>query len=148
MRLWDGSTGVPIATLEGHSSEVSSLSFLPDSSRLALRLGDKIVRLWDGSTGVPIATFKGPQSVYSLSHSPIDSRLSSTLAHSILRNHDGDAGASLCIWPPSFLSTKMLPISHCKSNGPSRHYYIQGTVPSSNTHIPLLWLLMDIPDIS
>ena len=52
-RLWDGASGVPIATLEGHSP-----LFLPDGSWLASRSDDNTVRLWDGVLGVPIATLK------------------------------------------------------------------------------------------
>ena len=71
MKLWDGVLGVPIATLEGHSKSVVSLSFLPDESRLALGSYDSTVRLWDGASGVPIATLEGhSDSVTSLSFSP------------------------------------------------------------------------------
>ena len=58
MRLWDSTTGSPIATLKGHSDYIRSLSFSPDGSQLALGSDDKTVRLWDSTTGVPIATLK------------------------------------------------------------------------------------------
>ena len=78
MRLWDGSTGVPIATLEGQSESVVSLSFSPDGSRLASGSDDSTVRLWDGASGVPVATLGGhSRSVASLSFSPNGSRLAS-----------------------------------------------------------------------
>ena len=67
MILWDGSSGVPIATLEGHSRRVNSLSFSPDSSRLASGSDDSTVRSWDGATGVPIATLEGHSNLVTLS---------------------------------------------------------------------------------
>ena len=71
MRLWDGATGVSIATLEGHSGYVTPLSLSPDGSRLASGSDDETVRLWDGSTGVSIATLEGhSHPVTSLSFSP------------------------------------------------------------------------------
>ena len=71
MRLWDCASGVPIATLEGHSDFVTSLSFLSDGSQLASGLDDSTVRLWDGALGVPIATLEGhSRPVTSLSFSP------------------------------------------------------------------------------
>ena len=71
VRLWDGATGVSIATLEGHSGYVTPLSLSPDGSRLASGSDDETVRLWDGSTGVSIATLEGhSHPVTSLSFSP------------------------------------------------------------------------------
>ena len=72
MRLWDGTTGLPIATLEGHSGYVNALSFSPDGSRLASSGSrDETVRLWYGTTGLPIATLEGHSGyVNALSFSP------------------------------------------------------------------------------
>ena len=71
VRLWDGTTGVQIATLQGHSKGVTHLSFSPDGSRLASGSSDSTVRLWDSATGVPIFTLEShPYRVGSLSFSP------------------------------------------------------------------------------
>lgn len=44
-----------------------------------------------------------------------------------------------------FLSCKVLPMSLCESKDPStsRRYYIQGTIPSNNGCVPLLWFPVD-----
>ena len=88
------------------------------------------VRLWDGATGVPITTF--PQSVDSLSRSPVTSRLGSIFPDTFFRNWNGDRGPFISLRQP---------------NRHSRRYCIQGTAPSSNAHIPLLWLPVDISKI-
>ena len=122
-------------------------SFSPDGSRLASGSDNNTVRLWDGVTGAPIDTFKGhPQSVYSLSRSPVESWLGPISTGEILKNRDGDIVNPLCTSPHSFSSSE-ISISLCKSKGRSRRYCIQGTVPSSTTHIPLLWLPVDISAI-
>ena len=87
------------------------------------------------------------QSVYSSSCSPIDSQLTSILAGKILSHGDSDIGGS-----PSALNTKhdwilsSEVLSMCL-HGSNDQYYIQGTVSSSNSHVPLLWLLVDTTDI-
>ena len=151
VRLWDVASGVPTATLEGHSHSVASLTFSPDGSRLASWSYGNGAILWDCATGVSTATIKGgPQSVYSLLRSPL-SVLASRPTVTVLSHHDDDADASfstLNINSDRLLSSEMLSMSLCKSDDPSRHYYIQGTVPSSNGHVPLLWLPVDTPEIS
>ena len=98
MRLWDSATGASIATLEGHSNIVTSLSFSPDGSRLASGSHDETVRLWDGATGAPIATLNGHSGpVRSLSFSPDDSRLASGSDDETVRLWDGATGAPIAI---------------------------------------------------
>ena len=67
VRLWDVETGEPLATLVGHTDNVSSVAFSPDGSTLASgseaanswqRTGDT-VRLWDVETGEPLRTLEG-----------------------------------------------------------------------------------------
>ena len=41
----------------------------------------------------------------------------------------------------------MIYMSLSKSGDPSRHYCIEGYVPSSDGHVPLLWLPVDTPEI-
>ena len=96
VRLWDGATGVPIATLEGHSYSVTSLLFSPDGSRLASGSWDNTVRLWDSATGVPIATLEGHSSyVTSLSFSPDGSRLASGSDDNVIRLWDCATGSPI-----------------------------------------------------
>jgi WD40 repeat protein len=64
-RLWDSLSGKLLATLEGHSQGVLSLSFSPDGARLATASEDGTVKLWDtsyerGEESIrhPLMTFK------------------------------------------------------------------------------------------
>ena len=78
VRLWDVVTGEAIATLEGHTSGVSSVSFSPDGSTLASGSWDGTVQLWDVVTGEPIATLEGhTDRVESVSFSPDGATLAS-----------------------------------------------------------------------
>ena len=52
--LWDAATGDGIGKpLEGHSSSVKSVSFLPDGSRIVSGSEGGTIRLWDAEMSVP-----------------------------------------------------------------------------------------------
>ena len=91
-----------------------------------------------------------PQSIYPLPRSPLVSQLASMSVDTILRHYDSDADGSfstLNINPDCLSSSEELSMSLCEPRDPSGHYYIQGTAPSIG-HVPLLWLPVDIAEIS
>src|SRR5262249_15416150 len=47
IRLWDLFTGKEVAHFEGHTADVTSLTFTPDGSRLVSALRDSTVLVWD-----------------------------------------------------------------------------------------------------
>lgn len=52
--LWDAITGARRRTLSGHSKEVTSLSFSPNSSLLVSTSKEKTIRLWNAITGTKV----------------------------------------------------------------------------------------------
>lgn len=47
VKLWDVSSGIEIARLDGHRTYIQSLVFWPDGKKLASASGDQTVRVWD-----------------------------------------------------------------------------------------------------
>ena len=57
--ILDVASGRVIHTLSGHSGEVSSFAFSPDSRRLATASYDRTIKLWDMATGQDVFTLVG-----------------------------------------------------------------------------------------
>jgi hypothetical protein len=80
-------------TLKGHGSEVMSVAFSPDSSRLASASGDHTVKVWDAATGQQTLTFKGhTDGVNSVAFSPDGSRLASASRDRTVKVWDAATG--------------------------------------------------------
>ena len=59
----DPNRGVVVRKLEGHTGQVNSASFSPDSTFIVTASGDNTARVWNAQTGESIATLldhKGP----------------------------------------------------------------------------------------
>jgi hypothetical protein len=58
IRVWDGLTGQPVATLEGHSNPVYGLSVSSDGKLLASQSGDGTVCIWSVATREPLGALR------------------------------------------------------------------------------------------
>ena len=71
VKLWATSTGQLLRTFEGHASEVLSVVFSPDGTRVLSGGWDKTTKAWDADTGRLLRTFEGHVSaVTSVAFSP------------------------------------------------------------------------------
>jgi len=53
-RVWDLSTGVTVALLEGHTTGVTAARFTDDGARVVTTDADGRSRVWDAATGAPV----------------------------------------------------------------------------------------------
>jgi WD40 repeat protein len=81
VKLWDAATGQVVRTLTGHTDQVWSVVFSPDSRRIASASADRTVKLWDAATGQLLHTLSGHDDiVYSVAFDPGGHTLASASA--------------------------------------------------------------------
>ncbi len=59
IKLWDTATGRESRTMTGHTANIRSIAFSPDSRLLASSGYDAVVKLWDTATGREVMTLNG-----------------------------------------------------------------------------------------
>lgn len=94
IRVWDASSGQPLAVLRGHSAPVDALTFSPDGSRIVSGSRDKTVRVWDAATYDPLLVMGDhDEAVALLAFSPDGNRLFSTSPDGAVRIWDTQISA-------------------------------------------------------
>ncbi len=85
-----------VRTMEGHSSDVRSVAFSPDGTRIVSGSYDETLRLWDAVSGAHLNTLKGHSDlVRSVAFSPNATRIVSGSSDHTLRLWDAASGAHL-----------------------------------------------------
>ena len=92
--------GQAIATFEGHTDHVTSVSFSRDGRTLAAGSNDKTVRVWDLETGQTLQTLKGhSRQITCVQFSPEGATLASASIDGTIRLWDAASGNLLCTLP-------------------------------------------------
>jgi WD40 repeat protein len=74
IEIWNITSGQRLLTYRGHHAEVRSLTWSPDSTRIAS--ADDIVQIWDADSGQHLLSYSGQQGdIYSVSWSPDGTRV-------------------------------------------------------------------------
>jgi WD40 repeat protein len=94
VRIWDSRTGKEVQSFLGHKSQVLTLKFSPDGTRLAGACGEDQVKVWDVQTGKEVLNLSGNKSsVTTLAYSPDGKRIAS--AGGDIRIWDANSGKLL-----------------------------------------------------
>lgn len=82
VKLWDGATGVEIATMIGHAAPVVSAVFSPDGQRIVTASDDRTIKVWDAAYGRELLTFPTRETAISVLPSPDAATILATSAGS------------------------------------------------------------------
>ena len=89
VQLWDVETRSDLATLEGHTGEISRLAFSPDGKILVSGTVNGVIKVWDVESHKEVATLKGhTQAIYSAAFSHDGTALATGAWNGIVRVWD------------------------------------------------------------
>lgn len=95
-RVWDAATGNPLASLEGHTSFITTAVFSPDGQRVVTGSADNTARVWDAATGKQLVSLQGhTNTLYNAVPSPDGQRIVTTSADKTARVWDAVTGRQL-----------------------------------------------------
>ena len=85
-----------LKTLEGHSYDVNSVAYSPDSTKIISGSGDNTIKIWDANTGECLKTLEGHSyGVYSVAYSPDGTKIISGSHDKTIKIWDANTGECL-----------------------------------------------------
>ena len=98
LRLWDATSGDPIAVLLGHHAEVLGAAFAAQGSLLVSRSSDGESRVWDMELAERNGILRGHESfVYDVTFSPDGTRVASAAWDGTVRLWDATTGRQTAV---------------------------------------------------
>jgi WD40 repeat protein/tRNA A-37 threonylcarbamoyl transferase component Bud32 len=95
-RVWDASSGRPVAVLKGHGGRISAIAFGIDEERCATASADKTARVWDVRTGRQLVSLATHQAgVAAVAFSPDGTRVATASLDKTARLWDLATGAEV-----------------------------------------------------
>ncbi|KAM9319596.1 bromodomain and WD repeat-containing protein 1 [Gastrophryne carolinensis] len=114
VKIWSAIDGRLVATLRGHSAEISELTVNCENTLIAAASCEKIIRVWSLRTCAPVAVLQGHSvSVTSLLFSPL---VKGSLRYLI--STGGDATVCLWQWDANTLQFNDRPVKFIEKSGP------------------------------
>nr|DBA34530.1 TPA: hypothetical protein GDO54_002081 [Pyxicephalus adspersus] len=114
VKIWSAVDGRLLATLRGHSAEISELTVNFENTLIAAASCEKIIRIWSLRTCAPVAVLQGHSvSVTSLLFSPL---VKGSLRY--LVSTGGDATVCLWQWDVDTLQFNDRPVKFIEKSGP------------------------------
>jgi WD40 repeat protein/uncharacterized caspase-like protein len=96
IKLWDAATGKQLRSLEGHTGDVTSVTFSPDGNVIASSGWDQTIKLWDAATGNQLRSLEGHTGyVYSVAFSPDGKVIASASQDKTIKLWDAATGNQL-----------------------------------------------------
>ena len=143
VKIWDASNGSLLRTLKGHSGDLISLAFTPDSRRVITASADGTVRVWNADTGKELKRLKRSDQ--------IPSAIPSADSRHIYVQWGSDADRRDVIWNTETGHLDEIPAgAEVLGFGPTSNWYLVAegggtTKESPNNLVPMTATLYDVP---
>jgi WD40 repeat protein len=102
IKIWDVKNSTSLATLEGHTGSLKTITITPDGQHIVSGSGDSTIKIWDVQNGTCLSTLKAFSVVTTIAVTPDGKQIVS-----------GSVGSTIKVWEllPFYQKVSKLPIA-------------------------------------